>query len=181
MLLFYLSLLENEEDRSKFERLYKKYRAPMVHYATKIMGNGNSSEDIVDEAFMRIVNHIRKIDDIDCHKTNSFIVTIVKNICFDYLRAEKRNTHISYDEEYDIYYQPYKKIKYNLEEIEFSALVDKIRELPYIYYVVIKLKFYQGYNDKEIAEMLGIAQATVRRRVERARVLLEFSLREWNK
>lgn len=119
-------MLDDEEDRSKFEQLYEKYRAPMVHYATKIMGNSNSSEDIVDEAFIRIVNHIKKINDIDCHKTNSFIVTIVKNICFDYLRAEKREAHISYDEECDIYYRPYKKIKYNLEEVELSALVEKI-------------------------------------------------------
>lgn len=181
MLLFYLSLIENEEDKSKFEQLYIKYREPMAHYATKMLGSDTNSEDVVDEAFMRIINHMDGVEDIDSHKTQSFIVKIVRNICIDYLRAEKRNDHISYDEEFDLYYQPSKKIQYNLEEIEFSALVDKIKELPDIYRDVIMLKFYHGYNDHEIADMLSLAYPTVRKRIGRARDLLAYSLKEWRK
>ena len=179
MLFFYLSLIDNEEDKSKFEELYMAYRKPMTHYVTKFMGKSDFAEDIVHEAFMRIINHIDGVEDIDSHKTKSFIVTIVRNICIDYLRAEKKNDHISYDEEYDIYYQPSKKIQYNLEEIEFSALVDKIKELPKIYSDVLMLKFYYGYNDREIADMLGLAYPTVRKRIARARDLLSYSLKEW--
>ena len=181
MLLFYLSLIDNEEDKSRFEQLYLTYREPMVHYATKVMGRNTDAEDIVDEAFMRIVNHMDGVGDIDSHKTKSFIVTIVRNICIDYLRAEKKEDHISYDEEYDIYYQPNKRIQYNLEEIELSALVDKIKELPQIYSDVIMMKFYHGYNDREISNMLGLAYSTVRKRIGRARDLLAYSLKEWRK
>ena len=181
MLLFYLSLIENEEDKSRFEQLYNMYREPMAHYAAKVLGSDTYSEDVVDEAFMRIINHMDGVEEIDSHKTKSFIVTIVRNICIDYLRAEKKIDYISYDEELDLYYQPSKKIQYNLEEIEFSALVDKIKELPQIYCDVLKMKYYQGYNDHEIADMLGIAYPTVRKRVARARDLLSFSLEEWSK
>ena len=181
MLLFYLSLIDNEADKTKFEQLYDKYRAPMAHYAAKVIGNDSYSQDIVHEAFMRIINHMDGVEDIDSHKTQSFIVKIVRNICIDYLRVEKKNDYISYDEEFDLYYQPGKKIQYNLEEIEFSALVDKIKELPDIYRHVIMMKFYHGYNDHKIADMLGLAYPTVRKRIGRARDLLDFSLKEWRK
>lgn len=175
MLLFYLSIIDNEEDRVKFEDLYKKFRGPMKHYATKFVGDEHLAEDIVHEAFIRIARHMDGVGKIDCPKTNSYIVTIVKRICIDTIRAEKKNQHISYDEEYDLNFTP-QKTECCFAEIELNDLIQKIKELPEIYRDVLLFKFYHGYTNKEIANAFSISVYAVHKRVERARELLEFAL-----
>lgn len=80
----------NEANKMKFEQLYVKYKSSMLNYATKTMGSETHSEDIVHEAFIKIINHIDDVGDIDSEKTKCFIVTIVRNICVDYLAKEKK-------------------------------------------------------------------------------------------
>ena len=181
MLLFYLSLIEDDEGKTKFEQLYIKYRAPMILFVTKMLGNDNHSEDIVHDSFLKLLKHMEKINDINSHKTQSFIVTIVRNRCYDFLRVNNKRVNITYNKENEIYCIVNNKTQYNLEEIELFALIDKIREIPIIYRDVFMFKYYYGYNDKEIADMFGIARSTVRKRLERARGLLNGSLEDWRR
>ena len=103
----------------------------------------------------------------------------MKHICIDFQREGNRKKHISYDEEWEISCNQNERIDYDLEKVEFNELTEKIKELPYRYYSVLKLKYLFGYNDKEIAQMLNVKTPTVRKRVERARHMLEFSLADW--
>ncbi len=179
MLVFYLSLIDNDEDKTKFRQLYEEYSKLMKYSAYCMLKDEFLAEDAVHEAFIRISRHMNGVEEVFSPKTRNFVVKIVKNICRDMMKAGKKYQCISYDEEYDQDFRPYTKIKYNLEEIEFSALIAKIKELPEIYRDVLLLKFHQGFSDREIADLLGITYAAVRKRVERARELLEYSLREW--
>ena len=179
MLLFYLSLIESEEDKSKFTQLYETYNKRMLHYTIKFMGRDTDAEDIVAETFIRIINHMDSVGEVDSSKTENYVFTILKHICIDFQREGNRKKHISYDEEWEISCNQNERIDYDLEKVEFNELTEKIKELPYRYYSVLKLKYLFGYNDKEIAQMLNVKTPTVRKRVERARHMLEFSLADW--
>ena len=64
--------------------------------------------------------------------------------------------------------------KYN--EIEYA-----IEKLPSNYKIVIFLKYYNQMNSKEIASILNITEATVRKRLDRARRLLKQLIKESEK
>ena len=181
MLFFYLSIIDNDEDRAKFERLYKKYAAPMKCYAAKIVNDEYIAEDIVHEAFIRIARHIDGIDESDSHKTNSFIVIIVRRLCIDNAKLKRRQNEIPFDEEFDRNFDLGSSDVSNFDEVEFSALVDIIKGLPDMYRDVLMLKFYHGYSNKEMADMLKISEPAIRKRIERARDLLAYHLKDWRK
>lgn len=179
MLTFYLNLIDDDEDEKKFELLVHEYGSRMQHYAAKFLKDDFLAEDAVSEAFLRIACHMDGVGEINSPKTNSFIVTIVRNVCLDILRANQKYSFVSLDDETQKDSYSSIKLSYNLEEIDLSALLQKIRELPDIYRDVLQFKFHHGYSDKEIADMFKVSCSAVRKRIVRARELLEYSLREW--
>ena len=70
----------------------------MFYVANRILKDEYLSEDVVHQAFLRIIDNLSKIDKIDCHKTKGFIVVIVENIAIDFYRKRKRENSISFDE-----------------------------------------------------------------------------------
>jgi len=172
-MIIYLSIIESEEDKSKFEQLYITYRQTMFYVANRILRDEYLSEDVVHQAFLRIIDNLSKIDKIDCHKTKGFIVIIVEHIAIDFYRKRKRENSISFDE-VGIYIEDVKnKSKFILNEIEEAIL-----KLPINYSIVLRLKYSQGYTNKEISEILRISEENVRQRLVRGRNKLRESLSE---
>lgn len=58
MLLFYMSLIDNDDDRTKFEILYNKYRKRMVYTAYSVLGNNEDAEDAVHDTFIKIARNM---------------------------------------------------------------------------------------------------------------------------
>lgn len=118
------------------------------------------AEDIVHQYFLRLINHLDKINEVDCHKTRGFIVTIVENIAIDFYRKRKRENNISFDEiELTIYHKE-SEYQMGLNNIEMA-----ISKLPISYLTVFKLEYTHGYNNKEIADILKISEDNVRQRI----------------
>ncbi len=166
-------MIESEEDKSKFEQLYITYKQTMFYVANRILKDEYLSEDVVHQAFLRIIDNLSKIDKIDCHKTKGFIVVIVENIAIDFYRKRKRENSISFDE-VGIYIEDVRNnSKFILNEIEEAIL-----KLPINYSTVLRLKYSQGYTNKEISEILRLSEENVRQRLVRGRNKLEEILSE---
>ena len=58
MLLFYLSLIENDYDKDKLEYIYKKYYSLMLAVAIDKLKSKEAAEDIVHDSILRIIKHI---------------------------------------------------------------------------------------------------------------------------
>lgn len=174
MLLFYLSLIESAEDKSKFERLYYDYRKLMKHIATEMLNDEFLAEDAVHEAFIKLTRHISGVDESDSHKTKAFIVIIIKSVCLDMLRKDKQDKSFSLEEIDRMGYvddDSFKKIEVEDVYSVISSLSDTYRE-------IIELKVVHNLSDKEIADVLGISNAAVRKRLQRAREILRNKLAE---
>lgn len=76
MLLYYLSLVDTEEEKSKLENLYYEYKALMKYIAFNILGDNGLAEDAVHEAFIKLTRHLDGIGEIKSLKTKAFIVII---------------------------------------------------------------------------------------------------------
>ncbi len=174
MLLFYLSLIEAAEDKSKFERLYYEYKKLMKYIAKDMLKDEYLAEDAVHEAFIKLTRHINGIDENDRHKTKAFIVIIVKSVCLDMLRKDKRDKSFSLEEIDNMGY-----VGNDLfENIELEHLYSTIESLSDTYREVIELKVYYDLTDKEISDILCINNATVRKRLQRAREILKKEFAE---
>lgn len=54
MIAMYMSFIDSEDDREKFEIIYHEYRKRMVSVAYSILHNSEDAEDAVHETFIRI-------------------------------------------------------------------------------------------------------------------------------
>ena len=61
-------------------------------------------------------------------------------------------------------------------EVQDREIVNAIIHLPVIYREVLQYRYAIGLENKEISEVLGIPEATVRKRVERAKKILKERL-----
>jgi RNA polymerase sigma-70 factor (ECF subfamily) len=172
-MLVYLLLIDNDEDKNKFELLYEKYRKLMFYVANNILHDTYLAEDAVHHAFLNLIDHLDKIDEVDCHKTKSFIVTIVRNHSINIYNQRKRHPLIPIEEiESACAEDLYQSVE------EQDILVATILKLPIIYKDVLTLKYVQEYSNLEIARILGITEVTVRKRLERAKSKMKQILKE---
>ena len=51
MLVFYVSLIESDDNKTKFEIIYEEYKNLMYYVANQILGDTKDSEDVVHDAF----------------------------------------------------------------------------------------------------------------------------------
>ena len=168
-MLIYLQMIEEPQERCKFEEVYKTYYKLLFYVANEILGNVHDAEDAVHQAFISIAKNIKKIDEIKCPKTRSYVVTIVENKAIDLYRTKKRRTEVELSEEV---------LGLSVEYEGDDRLVSCILKLPAQYREVILLKYEQGYNTREIAQMLKLTVSNTNKILQRAKNKLEKLCRE---
>lgn len=169
-MLFYMMLLDTEEERSFFEELYYEYRQGMYGLAYSILVDSHASEDAVHTVFLRLIKHIEKVEKLDKEKQKSYLLTAVKHAALDIKRKQKRHAEISMEE------VPENLLADSGMEFWEKELVMSILKLPVIYREVLQYKYAVGIENKQIADALGISESTVRKRLERAKKMLKEQL-----
>lgn len=173
MLMMFLDMVDTPEEKETFKKIYYTYRKLMRYCAYEILQDDGLAEEAVQEAFLKLTKYLKKIKDVKCHKTRHFIVIVVESAAKDIYRREKRNAHISLDFDEEQYMFPPK------EKIEDLTQVEKaILELPATYREIFRMKYVWGYENKEIAKILGLKESALRQRLVRGKVLLKEILEE---
>ena len=170
-MLIYLSLIDGEAEKRKFERLYENYRQTMYYIAYDILKNRAAAEDAVHHAFLRVIDNLEKINETDCHKTRGYLVIITKHTAIDMYRKQRREHALSFEE-----------LEYSVADTvgtdRTNEIWQAIDRLPANYSMVLKLVYSHGYTNAETAQMLGITEENVRQRISRARKKLAEILEE---
>lgn len=161
MLLMYLSMLETEEEKDKLEQLYINYKKLIYYIAFDYMSQLYLVEDAVHNTFLKLANYLDKIDDINSPKTLTFISIVTKNVCIDMLRKEKsfKRTEFDLEEIIDIY----------CKDSDIKDLLKRINKLPEIYRNVIMLKYFYEMNNRQICDITGVSQTTLKKQISRAK------------
>ena len=166
-MLIYLQMIESEEDKSKFEKLYNQYRHLMFSVANKILDNQFDAEDAVHQAFVSIIDNLDKIKEVDCPKTKAYVVIITENKAIDIIRSKK---HIIEDELIDTLYG------IEIPMPGDGGLADAMAKLPARYREVLLLRFDNGYKTKEIAKMMNMTEGSMQKLIWRAKDALHKQL-----
>lgn len=175
MLATLMDLINDPEEKRKFEQLFINYQQTMYHTAYKILKNQHDAEDAVQQAFIRVIDHLGDVDENDVGKTRSYLSIIARNMALDVYRKKKREmTHtVSYDEHEMFIEDPAGQ---DFEDVEIEedhgleeALARALKKLPIQFADVIRLTYMHGLSSDKVGALLNISSDNVRQRLVRGR------------
>ena len=177
-----MDLISDPDEKRKFEQLYINYRQTMYYSAYKILKNSYDAEDAVQQGFMRIMDHLKDIDENDIGKTKSYLSIVARNMAVDIYRKKKREMMhtISYDE-HELYIEDPEGQAFEDEEDDKSleeALAKALKKLPMKFADVVRLTYVHGLSSDRVGEILNISSDNVRQRLVRARKKLAKLMKE---
>jgi len=153
-------------DSRGFEELYNKYCKAMYNTSLRIVGHTGDAEDVLQESF---TDAFRSLEDFHYKSTfGAWLKRIVINKSINQLRKRKMDlididkTNVGHLPEED--YLDEKDIQMKVEDIKKA-----VRLLPNGYRTVLSLYLFEGYDQEEIADILGVTHATVRTQYMRAK------------
>src|SRR6266850_1768471 len=174
---------------SATETLVTRYGERAYRLASRITGNGQDAEEVVQDAFWSV---IRKIDTFRAESAfGSWLYRIVANAAYQKLRGRPYRRHdISLDEVLPLLDEAGRHVAPAVDwspsvddpsiQVELrTALTAAIDELPPAYRVVFVLRDVEGQSNAEIADVLGLSIAVVKTRVHRARLFLRKRLTDY--
>ena len=170
MVALYLSLIDKQEEKNRFEELYYRYRNLMYYIAYQVLHQDRDSEDAVQEAFFIIAKNMDKVKDIASTETKNFVAIITKREAMKIYDKKKKR-----DEDFDVDLTNIKK--HNSENL-VNEVKNAIEQLPYKFSSLLTLKYVLGYSGKEIAEITGLTETNVRQQLMCGRKKLSEILEE---
>lgn len=179
MLMFPIFMtMENGEERALAEDLYLTYRSRMYGIAYAILHHREDAEDAVMDAVFSIVKNISLFSSVPRNKTESLIVVIVRNAAINRYNYNRRRRTSSLDAEAAKELPDRDPTPEELfgQQADYEALLRVIRSLDPIYRDVLLLKYLYGYDNGTVAAVTGVAEATVRVRLMRAKEKLSALL-----
>lgn len=160
--LIFLAQQGNEE---AFLKLYRAYDAKIETFIYSRMNNSQDAEDIIAEIWEKILIHLKNFKGTFDDSFKSWIFTISRNRLINfYKKNRKEREKLSLDEVESLIFRDFEK-KDIYESKELSGFVER---LPYQQAQAIKLKYFQDYKNKEIAQKLQISEKTVASNLSRA-------------
>lgn len=163
-MIIYLQMIESQEDKTKFEILYSEYKEWMGVIAFGILHNTHDAEDAIHNAFVKIAENIKKIDDPLSQKTRAYIVTIIETKAIDIYRKKQRHPEVPISEG---------DIGIQFDYSNCGDLARCISQLPPQHRAVLSLKYRHGYNNHEIAKLLKISEFNAIKIDQRAKAKLK--------
>ena len=169
MLNLYLTLIDDDEDKIRFTKLYEQYRHLMFYIAQEILKDEHLSQDAVQETFLRIAKNFHKIGEILCPETRNFTVIITKNVALTMLKHK----HDDIDMDSYVESSAFETTEDVFDTVSNKALTECILKLPEIYRDSLYLYHLYGYSFNEISHLLSVPVETTKKRTQRARILLK--------
>jgi RNA polymerase sigma-70 factor, ECF subfamily len=180
-------------ERSVFAVLVKRYQGPLYNFALRHLRNPSSAEEVVQDAFVRLVQNAADFK----HEArfSTWMFTIVRNLCIDQIRKASLRRHPSLEERKRTGAGAGEGEGPTLGEqtadsranVERSAVQTEIRErlmqavdqLPDEQREVFLMREVSNLPFKEIAEIVGIPENTVKSRMRYALERLQAALSEY--
>jgi RNA polymerase sigma-70 factor (ECF subfamily) len=169
-----LADIDTYESKRKFVILYEKYRFLMQKVAMDVLHDSYFAEDAVHNAFMKLAKHMGDIGETESIATKMYLITITKNAAIDIYR--KHNLQIHKEICIDELGEAELPLTYIETDID-NQILGLLKNLPVKYRDVFLLKYSAQLKNREIAEICGIKEVTVRQRIARGKALLEDALR----
>ncbi|WP_347838354.1 sigma-70 family RNA polymerase sigma factor [uncultured Draconibacterium sp.] len=157
-----------------FRFLVSKHQRLVMHVVGRVIQQEDELEDICQEVFIKVFKQLKRFR--GDAKLSTWIATIAYNTAITHYRRLKRRGELSYSEEPKLILSE-KDPGLNQKRIEQEEakkyLLQLIETLPVNYRTVITLFHLEEFSYKEIEEITGMPEGTIKSYLNRARKLLK--------
>jgi RNA polymerase sigma-70 factor (ECF subfamily) len=165
-------LTHTRAEETTVEALVNQYASALYRVAFSVLRNAADAEDAVQEAFLRVLRHSDKLDEVRDRRV--WLVRIVWNIVLD--RKRRAKTRPETDDVQELA-RILPSSGLSAEQIAASAqhhahVLACVDKLPPKERQVLMLSAFEELSSVEIAAVLGITESSVRSRLFRARNLM---------
>lgn len=152
-------------DRAAFDELMRRHEDRVFAVCLRIMRNRESTLDAVQETFLTF---FRKADQFrGDSQFSTWLYRVAVNTCYDLLRRMKRRPADPLPEGYE---PPDRRVDAALSSVELRpGLTTALASLSEEFRTTLVLADVEGLPIGEVAEILQVAQGTVKSRLHRAR------------
>jgi RNA polymerase sigma factor (sigma-70 family) len=147
----------------EYNKVVDLFADGVFRFILKNFGEADTSQDIVQEAFVRLWN---KHQEVDFDKAKTYLFTSAYHILVDMVRKEKNKKKYIESAESKLF-----------AHNDFSDLGEVLNQavarLPEIQRTVIMLRDYEGYSYEEIGDITNLNESQVKVYIYRARKSLK--------
>jgi RNA polymerase sigma-70 factor (ECF subfamily) len=158
-----------KNDRKAQELLYKQFYGSMIAICMRYTRHEEDALEVLHNGFLKVFKHLSSYDAAKA-SLYTWIKTIMVNSAIDFIRSrqkfknqvELKHTHEagSIDNE-------------AIQRMGSAELLKLIQKLPMATQTVFNLYVIEGYNHREIGDILGISDGTSKWHLSEARRLLK--------
>ncbi len=157
-------LIKSEEE---IKELVDKYSSLIFRIAYCILCNTDDAEDAVQETFLRYITKAPEFNSEEHRK--AWLIKVSANISKNMLMFRLKKGTVNIDSVEDI----------GISKNDYETF-ELIMSLPAKHKIVMTLYYVEGYRSKEIAEIIGTSEETVRKRLQKGRELLRKEFEKEN-
>ena len=147
----------------------KEYSGRLYGYALKYLQNKEDASDIVQDVFEKLWKNRKKVE---TEKVKPWLFTCAHNAMNNFMKKKSRMTYS--DEIASTGVQESHAKSYEMQEVIEKTL----SQLPPVQKSIILLRDLEGYNYKEIGEILDLSEAQVKVYLFRARNKIKKQLKD---
>ncbi len=152
-------------DADAFNEIIPQVKRRMYIIAKSKLYNEEDVLDIMQITFTKAFKYLKQLKDES--KFTSWITSILINSCNTFLKRSLKSEKTLYDiNDLDSYYSENTYIEVD-KEIDFFMLIKMLSEDEK---VLVSMYYSEEYTTKEISEILGISENTIRSKIRRAKL-----------
>lgn len=161
-----LVLLLQNQDAQAFNYLYDNYSAALYGIIYKMVEDKELSEDILQEAFIKIWNNFTNYDSLK-GRLFTWMLNITRNLTIDTLRSKgyKKQSKIHNNENF---VDNFTDNSFGAERFDALGIRKHLTHLKNDQKQIIDLAYFSGFTQDEIAKELSIPLGTVKTRMRTA-------------
>ena len=162
-----------EGDRRAQKAIYDALSGKMYAVCLRYMSDRDSAEDVLQEGFVTL---FAKLDTYSGE--GSFEGWARKIFVNTALMSLRKNDVLKDSTDVDTAWNVSSEAPSAIQQISYKELSKAISELPTGFRTVFNMYVVEGYSHAEIAECLGISEATSRSQLLRARAMLQSKIKK---
>ena len=163
--------MHSHKEALKFiEKSYKLYEQKMYQVAFRILHDSGLAEDAVQEAFLKLIKGNIYFENPESDDCKRYMITVIKHSSIHIYNQKKKEAEVMYFSSEDA----------NIKDLSVQNGTDSgvdmeelFSNLPPKYHAVVNCLVLKSLSVKETAAELEITEAAVRKRFERAKILLK--------
>lgn len=158
--------MERNDQHADIEPIVRRYSNMLYRICFLILKNEQDVKDVLQETFIKYITKHPRFETEEHRK--AWLIKVSQNKCREFLRFHKMHSWVSLDE-----------IENSVAitdrmDMESRDTMEAIWNLDYKLKSVVILHYIEGYSVREVAAMLSVTEAAVKKRLQRAREKMEL-------